>query len=173
MTLPALKSQQRIAAMEVLNGAPSGHYARDLAAAIGMEPGNCAKMLQNMVQNGYLASVREGSQEAASRCRYYAPQHKETAVAANAAGKGVSWGTGRTSMWKRTGSTNVGHDVHGKMTATGPAVRTSKTKVTVIPHQVDTRYTPGEVRPFFGQPGYRPDYIGQDTWAARAYGGQR
>jgi hypothetical protein len=173
MSLPTLKSKNRIAALEVLNGAPSGHFARDVAAAIEMAPNHCATMLQNMVQAGYLESVREGSQESASRCRYYAPQHKETALAANAAGKGVSWGTGKTSLWKRTGSTKVGHDVHGKMTATGPAVRTSKTKVTVIPHQVDTRYTPGEVRPFFGQPGFRTDYIGQDTWAARAYGGQR
>jgi hypothetical protein len=173
MTLPALKSPNRIAAMEVLNGAPSGHFARDIAAAIGMAPNHCATMLQNMVQVGYLESVLEGTQEAARRCRYYAPQHKETALAANAAGRGVSWGTGKTSLWKRTGTTKIGHDVHGKMTATGPAVRTSKTKVTIIQHQVDTRYTPGEVRPFFTQPGYKPDYLSQDTWAARAYGGQR
>lgn len=170
MTLPTLKSKNRIAALEVLNGAPSGHFARDVAAAIEMAPNHCATMLQNMVQAGYLESVREGSQESASRCRYYAPQHKETALAANAAGKGVSWGTGKTSLWKRTGSTKVGHDVHGKMTATGPAVRTKKTKFTIAETPVDTRFVPTAFVPFFSRPEYRTEYIGQDTWAAKVYG---
>lgn len=171
MTLPTLKSPNRIAAMEVLNNAPSGHFARDLAAAIGMSPNHCATMLQNMVQVGYLASVQEGAQECARRCRYYAPQHKDTALAANAAGKGVSWGTGKTSMWKRTGSTKIGHDVHGKMTLTGPAVRTSKTKVTIAETPVDTRFLVTDFEPFFSRSDYRPGDIGKDTWAARAYGG--
>jgi hypothetical protein len=55
----------------------------------------------------------------------------------------------------------------------GEAIIPAGLKVQVIPHNEDTRYTPTNVRPFFSQPGFRPDYLSTDTWAARAYGGQR
>ena len=53
------KSPSRDAALEILNGASSGHYARDVAAAVDMAPNHCAKLLQNLHHaNAYRAISR-------------------------------------------------------------------------------------------------------------------
>lgn len=91
----ATKSPSRDAALAILNGAASGHYARDVAAAIDLSPGRCAKLLQNMRQEGLIGSVAEGEKGNPARKRYFALQHKNTALAANQAGKGWDWGRGR------------------------------------------------------------------------------
>lgn len=43
-------------------------------------------------------------------------------------------------------------------------------KRTVAPCAPDTRHTVTEPTKFFSAPGYRPEFIGQETWAAKAYG---
>lgn len=47
--------------------------------------------------------------------------------------------------------------------------KTAKTRITVAPPPVD-RFHVEQPEPFFSRPGYRPDFIGQDTQIARAYG---
>ena len=44
-------------------------------------------------------------------------------------------------------------------------------KRTVGPSCVDMRHTVTEPTKFFSAPGYRPEFIGQDTWAAKLCGG--
>lgn len=43
-------------------------------------------------------------------------------------------------------------------------------KRTVAPCAQDTRHTVTNPEPFFSRPGYRPEFIGQETWAAKVYG---
>lgn len=46
-------------------------------------------------------------------------------------------------------------------------------KRTVGAPPIDTRHTVTTPEPFFSRPGYRPEFIGQDRWSAKVYGGAK
>ncbi len=91
------KSPHRAAALALLDQFPGGKYARDIAVILDVTPGRAAKMMTALSDAGAVESVREGSQRAAIRARYFLPQHREAAMEAHHASKGVTWGFGRTA----------------------------------------------------------------------------
>lgn len=170
-------SPARVAALEVLNAAPSGHFAKDIAAAIDMDPKVCARMLFSMKLSGQVKNVREGGKHSSIRVRYFAPQHEATAMQAHEAGRGVTWGIGKaTSQAQRLAGFDaqgevLSKDLNARLTAGGEPIFTAKTKVTVVATKPDTRFVVDQPERFFSRPEYRPDLIGADRWSAKAFGG--
>ena len=170
-------SERRLAALEILNAAPSGHFAKDIAAAMDMDPKVCARMLFGMKVAGQVKNVREGGLHSSIRVRYFTPQHEATAMQAHEAGRGVTWGVGRaTSQAQRMAGFDaqgeVMHkDLNTRLSAGGEAIITSKTKVTVVATKPDPRFVVDKPERFFSRPEYRPDFIGADRWSAMVFGG--
>lgn len=170
-------SERRLAALEILNAAPSGHFAKDIAAAMDMDPKACARMLFGMKVAGQVRNVTEGTQRCSIRVRYFVPQHEATAMQAHEAGRGVTWGVGRaTSQAQRLAGFDsqgevLSKDLKARLRAGGDAIVTSKTKITVVPTKLDPRFVVDQPERFFSRPEYRPDFIGADRWSAKAFGG--
>lgn len=175
MTDKTPTSARRLAALEILNAAPSGHFAKDIAAAMDMDPKVCARMLHGMKIAGQVRNVREGGAGSSIRVRYFVPQHEATAMQVHEAGRGVTWGLGRaTSQAQRLAGFDaqgevMRKDLNARLPAGGEAVITSKTKITVVPTRPDTRFVVDEPERFFSRPEYRPDFIGADRWSAKAF----
>lgn len=142
------KSPSRDAALEILNGASSGHYARDVAAAVDMAPNHCAKLLQNLKQEGVIGSAPDGIKGASARVRYFALQHLDTALAAINARKAAK-------------PKRVRHS-HAEIVAA------AKAKVAAEAERRAAAARPEPVAFFSSmKPG---QYVPSDSWASRVYG---
>ena len=155
------KSPHRAAALALLDQFPGGKYARDIAVILDVTPGRAAKMMTALSEAGAVESVREGSQRAAIRARYFLPQHREAAMEAHHASKGVTWGFGRTAP------TGVKRRPEPKKAITAPAEPVH----TDCPRFVDSRFAVARPEPFFSamRPG---NYLRTGSAIERAYGGR-
>lgn len=154
MALGPNKSPNRAAVMEVLNGAPSGHYARDVAAAVDMTPSNCSKLLQNLRQEKLIGSAPDGEKGAPARVRYYALQHRRTALAASEAAKAEK--AAKKPAHRRSHAEVIAAE--RAIVAAEAARRAAQAKQ--------------EHEPFFAAMKYG-QYVPADTWAAKVYGDSR
>ena len=162
MTQP---SPYRADVLAALDRRPVGMYVSDLCIAVQAQRGTITRLMHNMRKSGMVAGIREGCQQASNRTRYYLAKHEAAAKAASAEAKGWQWGTGRrTKAELRAGSKP------SKRSASGPAVVTGKTKVTVCPCGMDQRFTVHKPEPFFSAlaPG---NYLTTGSAIERAYGG--
>ena len=85
-----------------------------------------------MALQGKLKTLKEGTQKAAKRVRYFDPTHQATATAKNKAGKGVTWGMGRAAEKnKALREAGFGPPKGKVLKMVGGAIITDKTKVTI------------------------------------------
>lgn len=159
------KSPRRAKALALLQSMPDGAFASELFAQLEYSNSKeCAKMLSQLVLLRHIGCLPEGTQQAAKRVRYFAPEHEATARAKNKAGKGKTWGMGRAAERTRA---QVAAGFASRDSR--ESVRTEKTRITVMPTPVDMRFKVDRPESYFTamKPG---QYVEHDSAIARAYG---
>ncbi len=162
------KSPRRAKALALLQSLPDGAFASELFAQLEYSNSKeCAKMLSQLVLLKHIGCLPEGTQQAAKRVRYFAPEHEATARAKNKAGKGKTWGMGRAA--ERTRAQAIAGFASLDSRKNRQALETEKTRYTYVETPVDMRFKVDRPESYFTamKPG---QYVEHDSAIARAYG---
>ena len=143
--------------LELLVDKATGLHSRQIAIALDISEQRANTACYEMGKHGLVVGVNDGigAGKATRQKRWCLQVHEATTRAA------VQKAPAKASVWAKAGL--------GSVTRRGtPAA--DKVKVTVAPPTPDARFTVDKPEPFFSRPGYRPEFIGADTWAAKVYG---
>lgn len=148
-------------ALRMLGSTPTGLHMTDIASTLKRSELATANALYQLAKAGLIIGVRDDDgKKAHLRKRYCLPQYEAACRAV------CSTSSVRASRWCKTGL--------GATTDKDRGAALARAQVTVCQSGQDFRFSlkPGEQpERFFSRPGYRPDFIGQDTAIARYLAG--
>jgi len=161
--------------VEWLSRHPDGCDTTEVTSGLQLTYPHVSGALCLAAERGLLRWVHAPYGNAHNRRVYFHPDHAPKVhgeasrkVSGGVKGKGVK----AMSGWKAKAKARLdGAATEAQQHAGFSNRERAGPKVTVGPSTADTRFTVTTPEPFFSRPGYRPECIGADTWAAKVYGG--